>query len=144
MLGLIREFVDLLLENQLPIEQGKISILSRSMKLVHNSKMELDGAPRLSSGPEQRLIPRSFSLARPGEWWFMGDVRTNFLLRKGSRILSVNRQQFFAWGPETTTPLHRGELIRQWAGENGIDVIKISGVQDTEFAVINLDCIQKI
>ncbi len=125
---------------------GTLDVTTK-MTLAHNTDKSFKGRPRVSTNPD-RLIPRSFSLGRnvATDWGYFGQKRLLFNVKPGSKVLTIDRKQFFNWGPERATPLQRGVEIEKWGRENGVDIVKLklAPIQDLEFAVLNTDILEPI
>lgn len=138
--------VRLLIENILKLDEkyGTLMI-SKNTKLQHTTNTKIIKNIELSSNTN-RLIPNSFSLGLPGQWWMMGKYKINFRLKVNYNLLQISKKQFFEWGPDVATPIERGILIYQWAKNNNIDIIKLNlkPIMDIEYAILNLDCIEQI
>lgn len=115
--------------------------LKRDLHLVHVSDV-LVTKPKLTNGV--RLIPKSFSLSTDGTWNTIGQVASRFRLKKGSKLLIINRPVFFSYGEEVATPVDRGKLIAQHARSLGVDAVKLNlgRASGLEYAVLNLKAIE--
>lgn len=109
--------------------------------LVHYTKK--GGSAKISTNPE-RLIPNSISTGVQGNTsaGFFGSKRIPITLDKGSKILDINKKTFEdIWNSMgESSPMDVGKVLYEFAKENGIDAIKVSGKihgLGDEYAIIN-------
>lgn len=121
-----------------------------STKLVHYA----DEAPAGFSKNPERLFPDSLSLAKKGQTSASayGEKAFDFQIKKDAKVLELSiggkNDTFYKLADELLkkteyTPIEAGAAIRQYAAENGYDVIRAKNVPGvgTEWAVINKDII---
>lgn len=119
---------------------------TKTMTLAHNTSKPFKGRPRVSDDPK-RLIPHTFSLGRNvATVWGNWGERMLFQVQAGSKMLEIDRKQFFKWGPDVATPIERGSQIYAWANENGIDIIKLKlmPIQDLEYCVLDTNILTPV
>jgi len=114
------------------------------MKLIHKT----NGNEVIISTKVDRLIPRSISCTKYGTTsWVEGKNSFVVDVKNDSKILNINIDtNFYKFGKEFDTPINRGKIIYRYAIKNNIDIIKIKNVPKvgTEYAILNINCIEKI
>ena len=112
----------------------KVYELPRKTTVFHTT----DTAPQIST-KEDRLIPNSLSAVARSPDYLWGKSAYAIPLPRGTRIGEVN--SIFDLLPEGAqdTPNSLGALLRKYAEENSLDVLKIRGVGGvgTEWSVLN-------
>ena len=122
--------------------RGEFEISAKRMKLLHRTN---NSEPSLSTNPE-RLIPYSISCNSPnGYAWVMGKNNFIIYIKPHTTFLLLDvKNNFWDFGNENDSPIMIGRKVYKYAIDNNVDIIKIKNIPQvgTEFAIINLDCIE--
>ena len=112
----------------------KVYELPRKTTVFHTTET----TPQISTN-EDRLIPNSMSAVARSPDYLWGKSAYAIPLPRGARVGEVN--SIFSLLPEGAedTPMALGALLRKYAEDNSLDVLKIKGVGGvgTEWSVLN-------